>query len=56
MEILDLKPKDHMSEKKTNATQSLINTENVNNDLRKNEGNNENGQIDFNQKIDLQKQ
>ena len=52
LEIADLKPNGHKSEKTTNVTQSMKNRESVNSDLQESEGNTENGQIENNQKLD----
>ena len=53
LEIAELKPNEHKSEKKTNVMQILKNRENVNNDIQESETNIENGQIEDNQKINV---
>ena len=51
LEIAELKPNEHKSEKKTNVAQSLKNRENMDNDQQ--ESNTMNGQLKDNRKINI---
>ena len=54
LEMAELKPNDHKSEKKTNVAQYMKNRcEHVNNDLQESERSSENGEIEDNHKIDI---
>ena len=54
LEIAELIPNDHKSEKKINVTQSMKNRENVNSDLQEyNNKSSENGQIEGNHIINI---
>ena len=53
LEIAELKPNEHKSEKITNVTPISKNRENVNNDIQESERNTENSQIEDNQKTNI---